>query len=79
MTFDDQVGDHQRRCQLPLVRLRMLARGEAGAPIPRHLAAEVREAANAVIAEAEAAGRAALAPWPGAAGSRKPRRSYGLG
>ncbi len=65
MTFDDQARDHARRCQPHLARLRMLTRGEAGTPLPPRIAAEVREATNAVIAEAEAAGRAALAVLAG--------------
>lgn len=60
MTFADQVADHQRRCQPHLLRLRILAGGEAGAALPRQVTAEVRDATNAIIAEAEAAGRAAL-------------------
>lgn len=46
----------------------MLARGESGAVLPVRAATEVREATNAVITEAETAGRAALAA---AAGSRR--------
>jgi hypothetical protein len=67
MTLADRIDDHQASCQPQLLRLRMLVRGETGAALPWQVAAEVREAANAVIAEAEAAGRAALAA---AAGSR---------
>lgn len=65
MSFDEQVRDHQRRCQRHLARLRVLARCEAGAPLPSQAAAEVREASNAVITEAEAASRAALAAVAG--------------
>lgn len=61
MTFADRIDDPRARCQPQLLRLRMLARGETGAPLPRQAAAEVREATNAVIAESEAAGHAALA------------------
>ncbi len=75
MTFTDrmrdqrgQIQEHQGRCQPHLVRLRMLARGEAGTVLPRQVTAEVRKATNAVIAEAEAASRAALA---GEADSRR--------
>jgi hypothetical protein len=68
MTFADQMRDHHSRCQPHLLRLRMLARSEAGAPLPRQVTAEVREATNAIIAETEAAGRAALAAM---AGSRR--------
>jgi hypothetical protein len=68
MTFADQICDHQRRCRPHLLRLRGLARGEAGTALPRQVTAEVRDATNAIIAEAEAAGRAALAAM---AGSRR--------
>jgi len=68
MTFDEQVHDRRRLCQLHLARLRMVARAEAGALHPRQAADAVREAANAVIAEAEAAARAALDAM---AGSRR--------
>jgi hypothetical protein len=60
MTFSDQMRDHQGLCQPHLLKLRMLSRGEAGAALPRQTMAEVRDATNAVIAEAEAAGRGAL-------------------
>lgn len=65
MSFDEQVRVHQRRCQPHLARLLVLAHGEAGAPLPSQAAAEVREAANAVITEAEEASRAALAAVAG--------------
>ena len=61
MTFADRIDDHRARCEPELLWLRILARGETGAALPRQVAAAVREATNAVIAEAEAAGRAALA------------------
>jgi hypothetical protein len=43
----------------------MLARGEADAALPRQISAEVRDATNAIIAELEAASRAALAAMVG--------------
>jgi hypothetical protein len=64
-----QIREHESRCRPHLLRLRMLASTEAGAGLPRQATAEVREATNAVIAEAEAAGDAALT---GVATSRKP-------
>ena len=45
----------------PLISLQMLAQGEAGVPLPRWVVAEVAQATGIVLAEAEAAGRAALA------------------
>jgi hypothetical protein len=61
MTVADEIRDHQERCQPFLLRLRMIVRGEAEAALSRPVAAEVGQSMNAIIAEAEAAGRAALA------------------
>lgn len=61
MSYADFLDAHQARCDTRLARLRMLADGEAGAVPGGQVAAEVREATNAVIAAAEAAGQAALA------------------
>jgi hypothetical protein len=60
MSVADQIYDHQARCLASLISLRMLAQGEAGAPLPRWAAVEVAQATATVLAEAEAAGRAAL-------------------
>ena len=60
MSLADQIHDHQARCVAPLISLRMLAQGEAGAPLPRWVVIEVAQATGTVIAEAEAVGRAAL-------------------
>ena len=60
MTVADRINAHQARCEPELLRLRMLGYGGADGPLPRQVATEVREATNAVIAEAEAASRAAL-------------------
>jgi hypothetical protein len=57
----DQIQDHQARCLADLISLRMLARGEAGTPPPRWVVVEIARATSAILAEAEAAGRAALA------------------
>lgn len=57
MTPTDEIHHHQLRCQPHLLRLRMTAHGDAAA-LPPQFAAEVAEAVAAVIAEAEAAGRA---------------------
>lgn len=61
MSVADQIRDHQARCAAPLISLRMLARDEPGAPLPRWVVVEVAEATGLVLAEAEAAGRDALA------------------
>lgn len=60
MSVADQIQDHQARCLAPLISLRMLAQGEAGTPLPRWVVVEVAQATGTVLAEAEAAGRAAL-------------------
>ena len=60
MPVADQIKDHQARCLASLISLRMLAQGEAGMPLPRWVVVEVAQATGAVLAEAEAAGRAAL-------------------
>jgi hypothetical protein len=60
MSVADQIYDHQARCLASLISLRMLAQGEAGIPLPRWVVIEVAQATGTVLAEAEAAGRAAL-------------------
>jgi hypothetical protein len=69
MFVADQIQDHQARCLAHLTILRMLARGEPGTPPARQVVAEIVRATSAILAEAEAAGRAALA----AAGGRHNR------
>lgn len=61
MTFADQIREHEARCQPHLLRLRLVARGEASPTARRQIVAEVRDATNAILAEAEAAIRTALA------------------
>ena len=61
MSVANQIHDHQARCLAPLISLRMLAQGEAGTPLPRWVVVEVAQATGTVLAEAEGAGRAALA------------------
>lgn len=68
MIFADLLDGYRTRCETGLPRLRLLAAGEAGTGLPRWAAAEVREATNAIITEAEAAGRAALAASSGTSG-----------
>ena len=60
MTFLHQMDVHQSRCQEQLLRLRMLARTWDGVAVPQEVVAEIRDATNAIIAEAEAMTRAAL-------------------
>jgi hypothetical protein len=61
MSVTDQIQEHRARCVAPLIGLQMLAQGEAGTPLPRWVVVEVAQATSTVLAEAEAAGRAALA------------------
>jgi hypothetical protein len=65
MSVADQIREHQARCLVPLISLRMLAQGEAGLPLPRWVVVEVAQATATVLAEAEAASRAALAAADG--------------
>ena len=71
MSVADQINDYQARCLAPLISLRMLAQGEAGTPLPRWVVVEIAQATGAVLAEAEAAGCAALSE--GGAGTGHPR------
>jgi hypothetical protein len=59
MTVADRTEDHQARCLPHLIRLRMLALNEADVPLPWLVADEVIRATEAILAEAEAAGREA--------------------
>ncbi len=61
MAIGDQIGDHQARCLPYLVTLRMIVRDDAEAPVPWLVRAEVAEATEAILAEAEAASREARA------------------
>src|SRR3974390_2348370 len=69
MSVADQIRDHQARCVAALISLRMLAQGEAGLPLPRWVVVEVAQATGTVLAEAEAASRAALTAAGGGGGN----------
>ena len=58
MTAEEEIRDHQQRCQPYLLRLQTLTLGEDGPPPS---AAEVGQVTDTIIAEAAAASRAALA------------------
>jgi hypothetical protein len=60
MTFSDQMESYQSRCRQQLTRLQILARSQDDADLSRNVAAEIRDATNAVIREAEAMSHAAL-------------------
>jgi hypothetical protein len=53
--LDDAIEEHRVRCQPHLLRLRMLARGEAETVLPRQATVEVIRSTEAILAEAEAA------------------------
>jgi hypothetical protein len=70
MTVADRTEGHQARCLPHLLVLRMLASDDVEAPTPWLAMAKVAEATDAILAEAEAAGREARAvggdgPGPG--------------
>ena len=71
MTVDGTLEDHRVRCQPYLLTLRMIARGEPGLLLTQLTVAEVTQATEMVLAEAEAAGgdvRAAAGDVRAAAG-----------
>jgi hypothetical protein len=59
MTVADRTEGHQARCLPHLLMLRMLASDDAEAPSPWLAMAKVAQATDAILAEAEAAGREA--------------------
>ena len=61
MTVADRTEDHQARCLPHLLVLRMLASDDAEAPSPWLAMAKVAQATDAILAEAETAGREARA------------------
>ena len=70
MTIADKIEGHQARCQPHVLRLRMIARDQAGTALTWQAVTEVIAATGAILAEAEAAGsdaRAAAGGGPGAA------------
>ena len=71
MTVDGTLEDHRVRCQPYLLTLRMIARGDPGLLLTQLTVAEVTQATEMVLAEAEAAGgdaRAAAGEAQAAAG-----------
>jgi hypothetical protein len=60
MASNGQLDDYQSRCRQQLLRLRLLAGSQDGTALPREFTAEVRDATNAIIAEAEAMSSSAL-------------------
>jgi hypothetical protein len=65
MEVADHLEDHRARCLPHLLRLRMLARDAAEAPLPWLAVTEVARATGAILAEVEAAVRVAAGDGPG--------------
>ncbi len=65
MAKTDELRDHQARCVPHMAMLHMFAGRAADAPLPSDAVEQVTRATGAVLAEAEAAGRAALAAMTG--------------
>jgi hypothetical protein len=61
MAAPRDIRDHHVRCEPHLARLHMMARYDVNEPFPPGLPDEVVEAASAVLAEAQAAGRVMVA------------------
>jgi len=59
MTVADRIEDHEARCLPHLLVLRMLASDDAEVPSPWLAMAKVAQATDAILAEAETAGREA--------------------
>ena len=68
MTVADWKEGHEARCRPHLLTLRMLASDDAEAPSPLLATAKVAQAANAILAEVEAAGREVRAATGGSPG-----------
>jgi len=68
MDATDQLEDHRARCLPHLLRLRILT-GMPEAPLPWLAVAEVTRATEAILAEVEAAVRAATGGSPGSTGA----------
>jgi hypothetical protein len=60
VTFADEIDNHKSRCRQHLIRLRILARSPDDAVLSGEVTAEIRDATNAIIAEAEAMSRTAI-------------------
>jgi hypothetical protein len=60
VTFADEIDRHESRCRQHLLQLRALALCSDYAALSYEVAAEVRDATNAILAEAEVMSRAAI-------------------
>jgi hypothetical protein len=69
MDVADTLEDHRARCLPHLLSLQMLARDTPEAPLPLLAVAEVTRATEAILAEVEAAVRAATGGSTGALGA----------
>ena len=61
MTGTDELRDHQARCMPHVAVLYMITGDMPGTPLPPDATKQVAQATSAILAEAGAAGRAALA------------------
>ena len=68
MTVADRTEGHQARCLPHLLTLRVLTSHDAEVPSPCLVIAEVAQATDAILAEAEAAGREVRAATGGGPG-----------
>lgn len=69
MDVAGRTEEHRTRCVLYMLKLQLLARDAAEAPLPWLAAAEVARATQAILAEAEAAGREVRAAAEGGPGT----------
>jgi hypothetical protein len=60
VTFADEIDGYMSGCQQHVLRLRILARTTDDTALSRDVAAEIRDATNAIIAQAEAMSRAVI-------------------
>jgi hypothetical protein len=59
MTLIETIEDHQSRCQPHLLRLQMIAHGNADVILTRQSVVEIAQATRAILTEAETAARGA--------------------
>ena len=69
MALVDTIEDHQARCQPHLLRLRMIARGDADTALTRRAVVEIGQATRAILVEAETAARDAAGVSGGSPGA----------
>lgn len=60
MAVTSRMEDRESRCRRQLLKLRMLVLRQDGAILPSQLAAEMADATNSIVAEAESLSRTSL-------------------